>query len=143
MNEYNQKDILFKMRRESKSYNKNLTHKDLYDALVKSLLVDEDDMDRGVVESSTQKKRRHDNEGQDPPPDSKKEKKRQRRNMLAHKRNHLRLSKPAPEVAMDTEEHNANDDVVNDADQPQDDAALKHGKPIWFKQPSRPPTPDP
>ncbi|GKE44366.1 hypothetical protein Tco_1471650 [Tanacetum coccineum] len=53
------------------------------------------------------------------------------------------VKEPTPEVAMDTEEHNSNDDVVNDVDQPQDDAAPKHGKPIWFKQPPRPPTPDP
>ncbi|GJU18183.1 hypothetical protein Tco_1146149 [Tanacetum coccineum] len=44
------------------SYNKHPVHKALYDALMQSLLVDEDGMDQGVVEPPTQKKRRHDNE---------------------------------------------------------------------------------
>ncbi|GKC67731.1 putative RNA-directed DNA polymerase, partial [Tanacetum coccineum] len=57
MDEYNQKDILFKMMRESKSYDKHPTYRALYDGLVQSLLMDEDDMDKGVVEPSTQKRR--------------------------------------------------------------------------------------
>ncbi|GKB78825.1 hypothetical protein Tco_0945720 [Tanacetum coccineum] len=133
MNEYNQKDILFKMRRESKSYNKNLTHKDLYDALVKSLLVDEDDMDRGVVESSTQKKRRHDNEGKTPPKTSKMDK-----SMTAEES----IKEPVHEVAIDVVEHIL-DDVVNDAHQPQDDVDPMKDNSSWFKQPPRPKTPDP
>ncbi|GJU49419.1 hypothetical protein Tco_1219236 [Tanacetum coccineum] len=50
------------MMMSSKSYNKHPVHKALYDALMQSLLVDEDGMDQGVVEPPTQKKRRHDNE---------------------------------------------------------------------------------
>ncbi|GKE47777.1 hypothetical protein Tco_1479035, partial [Tanacetum coccineum] len=34
------------------------------------------------------------------------------------------------------------DDVVNDADQPQDDVDPKKDKSTWFKQPPRPETPD-
>nr|GEX01219.1 hypothetical protein [Tanacetum cinerariifolium] len=55
------------------------TRKALYNAIVQSLLVDEDDMDKSVVETSTYKRRHHDDEGHDPPPDSKKEKKKKRR----------------------------------------------------------------
>ncbi|GKD96993.1 hypothetical protein Tco_1380890 [Tanacetum coccineum] len=43
---------------------------------------------------------------------------------------------------MDVEEPTVND-VVNEANQPQDDGAPKQGKTDWFKQPPRPPTPDP
>ncbi|GKB00848.1 hypothetical protein Tco_0828892 [Tanacetum coccineum] len=46
------------------------------------------------------------------------------------------VAKPTIEVIMDA----SNDDVVNDADQPQNDHALKHN---WFTQPPMPPTPDP
>nr|GEU42206.1 retrovirus-related Pol polyprotein from transposon TNT 1-94 [Tanacetum cinerariifolium] len=49
------------------------------------------------------------------------------------------------QVVMDDLETNANEYVVNDADLPQDDVAPKTNKPsrdTWFKQPSRPPTPD-
>ncbi|GJT08790.1 hypothetical protein Tco_0843252 [Tanacetum coccineum] len=54
--------------------------------------------------------------------------------------------KPTKEVTMDDKENLINDDVVNDAYPPQDDALLntdntpKHN---WFKQPPRPLTPDP
>ncbi|GJT34731.1 hypothetical protein Tco_0925150 [Tanacetum coccineum] len=47
---------------------------------------------------------------------------------------------------MDAEENIINDDVVKDADQPQDDAVPKTDnapKNNWFKQPPRPPTLDP
>ncbi|GJU09410.1 hypothetical protein Tco_1131806 [Tanacetum coccineum] len=47
---------------------------------------------------------------------------------------------------MDDLETTVNEDVVNDADHPQDYVAPKTNKPsrdTWFKQPPRPPTPDP
>ncbi|GKF89641.1 hypothetical protein Tco_0263604 [Tanacetum coccineum] len=48
---------------------------------------------------------------------------------------------PLHEAEMDMEEPILYD-VVNEADQPQDDVAPTQGKPIWFKQPPRPHTPD-
>nr|GFB25382.1 hypothetical protein [Tanacetum cinerariifolium] len=56
------------------------------------------------------------------------------------------VDEPTEEVAMDAEENLANDDVVNDVDQQQDDSVPKTDnatKNNWFKQPLRPPTPDP
>ncbi|GKC48130.1 hypothetical protein Tco_1065852, partial [Tanacetum coccineum] len=56
------------------------------------------------------------------------------------------IDEPIAEVTVDDLETNANKDVVNDADCPQDDVAPKTNNPsrdIWFKQPLRPPTPDP
>ncbi|GKF33364.1 hypothetical protein Tco_0106564 [Tanacetum coccineum] len=53
---------------------------------------------------------------------------------------------PIAEVVMDDLETTANEDVVNDVDFPQDYLAPKTNKPsrdTWFKQPPRPPTPDP
>ncbi|GKC63627.1 hypothetical protein Tco_1096225 [Tanacetum coccineum] len=47
---------------------------------------------------------------------------------------------------MDDLETTSNEDVVNDANRPQDYVAPKTNKPsrdTWFKQPPRPPTPDP
>ncbi|GJZ20744.1 hypothetical protein Tco_0557334 [Tanacetum coccineum] len=46
--EFKQKQILFKMMRESKSYKKHLKHKALYDALMLLLIQDEDDLDRVI-----------------------------------------------------------------------------------------------
>ncbi|GKE77133.1 hypothetical protein Tco_1543253, partial [Tanacetum coccineum] len=48
-NEYKQKDILFQMMMASKSYEKNPEHKELYDALIQLLFVDEDDMDKAAA----------------------------------------------------------------------------------------------
>ncbi|GJS32807.1 hypothetical protein Tco_0531189 [Tanacetum coccineum] len=41
---------LFKMMMASKSYEKHLAHKELYDALIQSLFVDEDDMDKAAAD---------------------------------------------------------------------------------------------
>ncbi|GJQ95262.1 hypothetical protein Tco_0006401 [Tanacetum coccineum] len=64
---YDQKEILFKMMRDSKSHEKHPTYKALYDALMLSLVLDEDDIERAkATEPPTQKKRRHDDKDQDP-----------------------------------------------------------------------------
>ncbi|GJR24000.1 hypothetical protein Tco_0972527 [Tanacetum coccineum] len=55
------------------------------------------------------------------------------------------IEEPIAKVVMDDLETNANEDVVNDANRPQDDVAPKTNKPskdTWFKQPPRPPTLD-
>ncbi|GJX57206.1 hypothetical protein Tco_0287103 [Tanacetum coccineum] len=192
-NEYKQKDILLNMMIASKSFEKHPAHKELYDALIKPLLVDEDDMDQAAavilgqskafgdvsfndVELCTKNLRGHvDNEekacdqekdpsswikperraneqepreswsskksstskdtsqGNSPPKTSKFDK-----SMHAEER----VVEPTEEVTMD----NAIENVINDVDQPQDDSkpktdsAPKHDS---FKQPLRPPTPDP
>nr|GEU74063.1 hypothetical protein [Tanacetum cinerariifolium] len=56
------------------------------------------------------------------------------------------VAKSSEKVILDAEDSTANDDVVNGVDQPQDDSVLKTDttpKNNWFKQPSRPSTPDP
>ncbi|GJS41526.1 hypothetical protein Tco_0566569 [Tanacetum coccineum] len=66
-NEYKQKDILFQMMIASKSYERHPAHKELYDALLQSLFMDEDDMDKAVAaDQSTQVKRKHDDQDEDP-----------------------------------------------------------------------------
>ncbi|GJV38659.1 hypothetical protein Tco_1411136 [Tanacetum coccineum] len=70
LDEYDQKDKLLKMMRKSMSYNTHLTHRALYGALMQSLIVDEDDMDKQLEEQSSQKKRHRDDQDQDPPADS-------------------------------------------------------------------------
>ncbi|GKB83522.1 hypothetical protein Tco_0950417, partial [Tanacetum coccineum] len=67
-NEYKQKDILFKMMLAFKSFKKHPAHKELYDALIKSLLVDEDDIDQAAAAmgESALLKRKHDDKDEDP-----------------------------------------------------------------------------
>nr|GEW42042.1 hypothetical protein [Tanacetum cinerariifolium] len=63
--EHKQKDILFKMMMSSKSYERHTTHKALYDALLESIFVDENDMDRLTVDPASQRKRRHEDKDED------------------------------------------------------------------------------
>ncbi|GJS07007.1 hypothetical protein Tco_0363803 [Tanacetum coccineum] len=109
--EFKQKQILLKMMRESKSYEKHPKHKELYDALTTSEF------------KKTSK-------GDTPPTTSKTGK-----SALAEE-----LDKEATnEVTMGDEE--PVQENVHDADQSQDgEFAPKND---WFKQPPRPPTPDP
>ncbi|GKA67180.1 hypothetical protein Tco_0766988 [Tanacetum coccineum] len=72
------------MMMASKSYEKHLAHKELYDDLIQSLFVDEDDMDKAVAAAanlSTQVKRKHDDQDEDPIDglDQRKENKRPRK----------------------------------------------------------------
>ncbi|GJX65874.1 hypothetical protein Tco_0300217, partial [Tanacetum coccineum] len=56
------------------------------------------------------------------------------------------IKEPIAEVVIDDLETTTNEDVVNDANRPQDSEAHKTNKPsrdTWFKQPPRPPTRDP
>ncbi|GKD83470.1 hypothetical protein Tco_1350309 [Tanacetum coccineum] len=53
------------------------------------------------------------------------------------------IEEPIAEVVMDDQETTEYEDVVNDANRPQDNVAPKINKDTWFKQPPRPSTPDP
>ncbi|GJR03834.1 hypothetical protein Tco_0526818 [Tanacetum coccineum] len=56
------------------------------------------------------------------------------------------IKEPVAEVVMDDLETTSNEDVVNDVDHPQDYVSPKTKKPsrdTSFKQPPRPPIPDP
>ncbi|GKF56519.1 hypothetical protein Tco_0166859, partial [Tanacetum coccineum] len=82
-------------------------------------------MDKGVADTVKDHKRNHDDD-EDHPSASAKEP----------------VEEPIAEVIMD----DAGDDVVRVDDQPQDTSKPKTRKTLnlyWFKQPPRPPTPDP
>ncbi|GJS13252.1 hypothetical protein Tco_0407724 [Tanacetum coccineum] len=136
--------------------------------------MDEDDMDKAATaaDPSTQLKRKRDEKDKDPsvgPNQEKKTKRRRTKEYESSKKSSTSketskgntlpkdsctdkpvnaeetVTKPTEEVTMDAEENIINDDVVNDADQPQDDAVPKTDnapKNNWFKPPPRPPTPD-
>ncbi|GJU26671.1 hypothetical protein Tco_1165292 [Tanacetum coccineum] len=107
------------MMMASKSYEKHPAHKAFYDALIQSLFVDEDDMDKvtAAADPSTQVKRKHDDQDEDPTigSDQGKEKKRLRKDTQPSKK-----SSASKESSKDNAPKNN-----------------------WFKQPPRPPTPDP
>ncbi|GJX52294.1 hypothetical protein Tco_0280663 [Tanacetum coccineum] len=133
--EYVKKDIMFKMMMESKSYEKHLAHKALYEALIQSLLVDENDVitdkdqDLPVGSDQGMKKRRS---GKDVEPSMKSLKSKESakgktpsntykigKSVSANKSIH----EPAHVVLLDDEELNL-DHVANDVDEPQVDAQI-------------------
>nr|GEY08548.1 hypothetical protein [Tanacetum cinerariifolium] len=75
---HDQKDKLYKMIREFKAYNRRLTHKSLFNALVVSLSVDKDDMDK-LEDPPLQKKRRRDDHDKDISADADKDSKKKKR----------------------------------------------------------------
>ncbi|GJX88700.1 hypothetical protein Tco_0340714 [Tanacetum coccineum] len=146
--------------RESKSYEKQLKHKALYDALVLSLIQDEDDLDRVIPDL-----RKRDCEEDEVPSAGSTQGKRKRSSRKDSKRSKTssasmetskgdtlpKTSKTGKSASVEESVKKATHEVtigdeepvqenVNDVDQPQDGEAAP--KSDWFKQPPRPPTPD-
>ncbi|GJV52590.1 hypothetical protein Tco_1448331 [Tanacetum coccineum] len=163
--EFDQKEILFKMMRDSKSYEKHLTHQALYDALMLSIILGEDYMERAkAAEPPTQKKRRHDDKDQDPSARSDQEMKKSKKSKdikpskktkQAGSSKDTTQSQPkstgksmqAEETVFEAVDTNLlmdqGENIGNADEQPNDEVAPKTNKSRWFKQPPRPPTPDP
>ncbi|GJY89230.1 hypothetical protein Tco_0503858 [Tanacetum coccineum] len=157
---------------ENKTFNRNPANHALYHALMEVLIEDENAMDKGVADIVKNHKRQHDDD-EDPfagPNQGKKTKRRRTKDSESSMKPSTTkesskgkaltksfktgksataqepIKEPIAEVVMDDLETTANEDVVNDADCPQDYVTPKTKKPFkdtWFKQPPRPPTPDP
>ncbi|GJW60250.1 hypothetical protein Tco_0109585 [Tanacetum coccineum] len=121
---------MFKITMASKSYEKHPAHKELYDALIQSIFIDKDDMDRLVVDHASQKKRRHEDKDEDPSAGSNQGKGREAKEKIL---NHQRIEEDTHEVGMDVEEP-VQENVVNDVNQPQDDDRIVNDQPqqTWF-----------
>ncbi|GJZ59653.1 hypothetical protein Tco_0615469 [Tanacetum coccineum] len=156
-----EKDSKKSIPKECEAYNRHPANQALYDALLVSLSINEDDMDKQLSNLPIQKKRRRDDQDQDPPTyankDSKKKKRKDFEEPSSKKTKDqlsTTLSKPSKtnkymqaeetveeldqEEAMD-DEGPAVDEVVNTKEHPQDDAGLRQDR---SKQPPRPETPD-
>ncbi|GJU68613.1 hypothetical protein Tco_1254872 [Tanacetum coccineum] len=81
---YDQKSRLYRMMEEVKAFNNHPTHKDLYDALAVSLIIDEDDMDR-IFGKSHQTKRKRDDHDKDPSPNADKDSKKRQKKLDSYK----------------------------------------------------------
>ncbi|GJW32740.1 hypothetical protein Tco_0052772 [Tanacetum coccineum] len=136
--EFKQKEILFKMMRESKSYRKHPKHKALYDALMLSLIQDEDDLDRMVPDlrkrdrkededpssgSNQGKKKRSSGKGSEPSKTSSASKKTSKGNTPPKSSKNGKSASAEESVKEATHEVTMGDeepvqDNVNDVDQP-------------------------
>nr|GEU99102.1 hypothetical protein [Tanacetum cinerariifolium] len=135
LKEYDLKSTLYQTMNENKSFNRNPANHALHD-LTKALIEDENAMDKRVADTVKNHKRQHDddkNDDEDPSAGPNQGKKTKRRRTKESK------SFMNPSTTKETsKETNANEDVVNDVDCPQDDIAPKTNKPLrdtWFKQP--------
>nr|GEW06350.1 hypothetical protein [Tanacetum cinerariifolium] len=162
------KSTLYKSMHANKSFNKNPTNNQLYHALMEALIKDENAMDKGVADTFKDHKKKHDDDEDPPagPNQGKKTKRRRTKESESLKKPSYTketakgkaltkgsktgksasakepIEEPIVEVIMD----DVGDDLVRDDDQPQAASKPKTSKtlnPEWFKQPSRPPTPDP
>ncbi|GJR99538.1 hypothetical protein Tco_0316047 [Tanacetum coccineum] len=164
--EFRKKEILSKMMREFKSYEKYPTHKALYDALMLSLIQDEDDLDRVILVlrkrdrkededpstgSNQGKRKRSSGKDSEPSNTSLESKETYKGDTLPKSSKTSKFASAKESVKEATHKVTIGEEKpvhenVNDADQPQDDSepqtdnALKKN---WFKKPPRPPTPDP
>ncbi|GJR09269.1 hypothetical protein Tco_0791921 [Tanacetum coccineum] len=168
LKEYDQKSALYQTMHANKSFNRNPANHRLYHALMEALIDDENVMDKGAVDTIQDHKRKYDDDedddDEDPPTgpnQSKQTKRRRTKDSESSKKPSTTketpkgkasskgsktgkyafakepVEEPIDEVVMD----NAGDD-----DQPQDASKPKTTKTPnqdWFKQPPRPPTPDP
>ncbi|GKB13180.1 retrovirus-related pol polyprotein from transposon TNT 1-94 [Tanacetum coccineum] len=157
----------------NKSFYKNLANHRLYHALMEALIEDENAMDKGVADTVKNHKRKHDEDEDDDdegplagPNQGKKTKRRRTKESESSKKPSSTketpkgktltkgsktgksalakepVEEPIAEVIMD----DAGDDVARDDNLPQDTSEPKTRNTLnleWFKQPPRPPTPDP
>ncbi|GJV46573.1 hypothetical protein Tco_1431109 [Tanacetum coccineum] len=132
--EFDQKEILFHMMRKNKYYEKHPTHQLVYDALMQSLILDEDEMEKAkTVESPTQMKRHHDDRDQDPPTGP---------YQGLKKRKKIKDDKPSkkPTLAGSFKGTTQISAKIECKLYKQRKQSLRDD---WFKKPTRPPTPDP
>ncbi|GKE84037.1 hypothetical protein Tco_1557779, partial [Tanacetum coccineum] len=114
---------------------------------LKTLIKDENAMDKGVADTVKDHKRKHDDDDDDDnedPPVRPNQGKALTKGSKTSKYASAKetVEEPIAEVVMD----DAGDDVARDDNQPQDTSKPKTRKTLnldWFKQPPRPPTPDP
>ncbi|GKA39119.1 hypothetical protein Tco_0731670 [Tanacetum coccineum] len=109
---------------------------------MEALIEDENALDKGVVDTVQDHKRKYDDD-EDPPAGSNQGKAQPKGSKIGKSTSAKEpFEKPIAELVMD----DASNDVVHDDDQPQDASEPKTTKTPnqdWFKQPPRPPTPDP
>ncbi|GJW82917.1 hypothetical protein Tco_0156062 [Tanacetum coccineum] len=171
--EYDQKSALYQTMHANKSFDKNPANHRLYHALMKALIKDENAMDKGVADIVQDYKRKldddeddddEDDDDEDPlagPNQAKHTKRRRTKESESSKKPSTTKETPkgkAPSKGSKTSKSTSAKEpieepiaevVMDDAgddDQPQNTSEpkiAKNSNPEWFKQPPRPPTPDP
>ncbi|GJU54918.1 hypothetical protein Tco_1228632 [Tanacetum coccineum] len=132
----------------NKSFNINLANHRLYHELMEALIEDENAMDKGVANTGkkTKSRRTKESESSKKPSTTKETPKGKTPTKVSKTGKTASAEEPVEEPIAEVIIDDAGDDVVRDDDQPQDTSDTKTRKTLnldWFKQPLRPPTPDP
>nr|GEY13608.1 hypothetical protein [Tanacetum cinerariifolium] len=155
LKEYDLKSALYQTMNENKSFNKNPANHALYHAFIEALIEGKNAMDKGVADIVKNHKRQDDDEDPSAGPNHGKKTKRRRtkESESSMKPSTTKetskgkppskssktgksattmepIKEPIVEMVMDDLKTNANEDVVNDADRPQDDVAPRTNKPF-------------
>nr|GEX50327.1 hypothetical protein [Tanacetum cinerariifolium] len=142
LNEYDQKNKLMKLMMKSKSYNTHPAHKELYDALLASLL------DPLVDANKDSKKRKRKDFDASPSNKSKDKKASSKKGKVVSKSSKTDKAVDAERTVQDDTidvGELIKDDFVDTQELTQDDDALKQDRSKWFKQDvaEKPETPNP
>nr|GFA71985.1 hypothetical protein [Tanacetum cinerariifolium] len=152
LKEYDQKIALYQTMNENKPFNRNPANHALYHALMDALIKDENAMDKGVADTLKNHKRHHnddddndDDDNEDPsagPNQGKKTKRRRTKDSESSKKpSTTKETSKGKAPSKSSKTHVVLDDVQpKDALEPKTDKTPNHN---WFKQPLRPPTPNP
>ncbi|GKA70247.1 hypothetical protein Tco_0776311 [Tanacetum coccineum] len=160
LQEFDQKRTLFKTMTKTKSFNKNTKHKALYHALMKSILEDENAMDKGVVDKSKKRKPYDDDKNKGPPTGSVqglKRKKTCKETKSSKKAKSTGTSKgttksqpkstgksaQAEETMFEAKDTQGLQNLGEDMGNTDETPIVNVDPKDWFKKPERPPTPDP
>ncbi|GKB06419.1 hypothetical protein Tco_0834652 [Tanacetum coccineum] len=151
---------MFETMTASKTFSKHPKHKALYHALLESILVDEDALDKGVAD--IQKERKPDDADRDEDPPTRPDQGLKRRKTCkdteqSKKAKSVRTSKgttksqpkstikstQAEETVFEAGDTQVPQDLGEDMGNTDEQPVVKADPKDWFKKPERPPTPDP
>nr|GEW37111.1 Gag-Pol polyprotein [Tanacetum cinerariifolium] len=149
LEEYDLKIALYQSMHANKSFNRNPANHQLYHALMEALIKDENTMDKGVADTVKDHKRKHDDDddddNEDPlarPNQGKKTKRRKTKESDSSKK--PSSTKETPKGKSPTKGSKTGKSAS--AKEPVEEPIAETSNTLnleWFKQPLRPPTPDP
>ncbi|GJR25091.1 hypothetical protein Tco_0973618 [Tanacetum coccineum] len=140
LQEIDQKRTLFETMTKTKLFNKNTKHGALYHALMKSILEDEDSMDKGVADRPRVEKKKTSKETE---PSKKAKSTGTSKGTTKSQPKSTAKSAQAEETVFETANTQVPQDPGKDMDNTDEPPTVRADRRDWFEKPKRPPTPDP
>ncbi|GJZ49437.1 hypothetical protein Tco_0603627, partial [Tanacetum coccineum] len=148
LEEYDLKSALYESMHANKSFNRNPTNHRLYYALMEALIEDKNAMDKGVADTIQDRKRKHDDDEDEDDKDSpagpnqgKKTKRRRTKEFDSFKKPSFTKETPKGKALSKGSKTGKSTLTKEPVEEPSVEVVMDDAD--WFKQPPRPPTPDP